>query len=120
MTGPDMPGHVAEYLRMVRELLRGPDPSAAQLELPMRRRQQLGLSEDQVRWVHAEAMTKLMAGMTGEPALGEQEAEILRRAAARLRGLGWVPGDPPDPVAQLPGRRRGFLARIFGVPRPDW
>lgn len=113
---------LGEYWEAVLAALADMELSPADLESLTRRRWQLGLSEDQIRWVHAKVLSGVMAEATQDKAITGPEAEGLWKVATALRALGWAPGDPPSrgPGQREPPSNQSLLGRIFGSPGVDW
>lgn len=72
----------------------------------------LGLTEHEVRSLHARAFAGLLGDLTDDYLIDDREAEKIAGLADALRALGWAPGDRV--MATVPAERRGFLGRLLG------
>jgi DNA polymerase III epsilon subunit-like protein len=83
-----------------------------------RKRVELGLTPDEIRWLHGRAFGAILSDFAQDRAISDDEAEALWRVGTGLRRIGWAPGDPlgsrADALVGAPARqrRRGFLGWI--------
>lgn len=107
---------VGEYWEAVLTALADLELTQEELVQLRRRRQELRLTEEQTRWVHAKAFSGLLAEVIQDRAITAAEAEALWQVAGALRALGWAPGDSLSPSRQsrTPPPNRGFFGRLFG------
>jgi DNA polymerase-3 subunit epsilon len=111
---PEVANIVGEYWEAVLTALADLELSPAELSHLKRRRVDLGLSKEQIRWVHAKAFSGVLAEATQDRAITATEAEALWRIAAALRLLGWAPGDPPSEGREIeaPPPAVGMFGRL--------
>lgn len=77
-----------------------------------RRSLQLGAAE--VRSLHARALAGMLADMTDDHLIDDDEVSQIADLAHALRQLGWFPGDPLVAEGGGVGAERGWFSRWFG------
>jgi len=89
----DKPDPLREYWEVLKLVIADLDVTDDELEYVERKRQDLGLSEDQVRSQHARAFASVIMQFTDDRRIDDREREKLRRLKWALHRLGWAPGE---------------------------
>lgn len=101
---------VAEYWEALKACLADLAVTQSEIQYLSAKRHALGLTDSQVRWLHARAFSGLLAQVSDDHAIDDSEVGKIAALADGLRTLGWSPGDPIEPSAM---QRRGLFARVF-------
>ena len=69
------------------------DVSDEELQLAKEERKRLGLSKEQIRFIHARAFAMVIAQFIDDQHLDDREVRKLRKLHFALSRLGWAPGE---------------------------
>lgn len=84
------------------------------------KRNELELTDDEVRWLHGRAFAAALSEFGQDRAISLDEANLIAKIADALRGLGWAPGDANPLGGSLATSSnsqpasKGFWSSIFG------
>lgn len=102
---------IAEYWEALKACLADLTVTPTEIEYLSGKRQMLGLTDAQIRWLHARAFSGLLAQVSDDHAIDDSEVAKIAALAGGLRTLGWSPGDA---LTGGSSQRSGLLARVFG------
>ncbi len=104
----------SEYWDALKAALADLDITPNEIEYLGRKRRALGLTPAEVRALHARAFTGLLADVSDDHEITDDEVLRVSTLATALRKLGWAPGDPVWFAPQPPEERQGLMSRLFG------
>jgi len=106
----DRRGHISEYWDALKVAVADLTIERSEVKYLIEKRQALGLSDGEVRSVHARAFAGILANVTDDQRIDRTEVERVAAMADALRQLGWAPGDHFDGRTPRPS----LLRRLFG------
>ena len=104
----------SEYWDALKAALADLDITPSEIEYLGRKRRALNLTPEEVRALHARAFAGLLADVSDDHQITDDEVSKVAALATALRKLGWTPRDPLWLAPQPPEQRRGLLSRVFG------
>lgn len=92
---PPPPRHLAlrAYWKTLVAILEDFDVTDEECDQAIRERTQLGLTEDEIRTLHARVYSGVITRYTADQRLDQRETQNLRRLTQCLSKLGWAPGE---------------------------
>lgn len=93
-TWADRTASLAEYWDALTAVLADLAVSRDEVTYLTKKRKDLALTVDEVRWLHGRAYAGVLADICLDKAISDGEANALAELTSALRMLGWAPGDP--------------------------
>jgi hypothetical protein len=103
----------SEYWDSLKAALSDLEITPNEIEYLGRKRRALSLTPAEVRALHARAFTGLLADVSDDHLITDDEVSKVATLATALRKLGWTPGDPLFLSPDVKQSRGGLLPRLF-------